>query len=196
MAAQGDVTNLEALLGKLAEAGHDHDAVSVRDLRDAIGRRSFAPLLLATSLVGFTPLGGIPGVPTTLAVIIVFIATQIVLGCDSIWLPKFILDRRIPRSRLERGVNSLQSVARLIDKVIRPRLVFLTLRPYSYLIALICILLSFTVPPLELVPFIDIPLWGAIVAFSLALVAHDGLLVIVAFVLTGAGLALIMKALL
>jgi len=196
MAAQDDTANLEALLGKLSDAGRDHDSVSIRDLRDAVGRRSFAPLLLATSLVGFTPLGGIPGVPTTLAVIIVSIAAQIILGFGSIWLPTFILDRRIARSKLERGVNALKSPARLVDKVIRPRLVFLTVRPYSYVIALICILLGFTVPPLELVPFIDIPLWGAIVAFSLALVAHDGLLVIVAFVLTGTGLALIMKALL
>ena len=84
----------------------------------------------------------------------------------------------------------------MIDKVIRPRLTFLTDRPYSYVIALVCILIALTVPPLEFVPFIDMPLWGAMVAFSLALVAHDGLLAIVAFVLTGAGLILIASALL
>ena len=77
-------TNLEGLLGKLAKAGREHDEVSVRDLRDAIGRRSFAPLLLTVSLVGFTPLGGIPGIPTTLAIMFILIASQIVLGHNSL----------------------------------------------------------------------------------------------------------------
>jgi hypothetical protein len=48
---------------------------------------------------------------------------------------------------------------------------------------MICILIALTVPLLELVPFVDMPLWGALVTFSLALAAHDGLLAIAAFVL-------------
>jgi hypothetical protein len=52
-----------------------------------------------------------------------------------------------------------------------------------------------TVPPLELVPFIDMPLWAALAAFALALVAHDGLLAIAAFVLTVLGAGLIGYAL-
>jgi hypothetical protein len=52
-----------------------------------------------------------------------------------------------------------------------------------------------SVPPLELVPFVDLPLWGAMVAFSLALFAHDGVLAIVAFALTAAGIVLAAMAL-
>jgi hypothetical protein len=57
------------------------------------------------------------------------------------------------------------------------------------------VLLALTVPPFELVPFLDWPLWGAMVAFSLALFAHDGLLAIIAFVLTGIGVFLAITAL-
>jgi hypothetical protein len=176
--------DLKSLLDKLARAGNDQDQVAVRDLLDAIGRRSFAPILLLASVLGFTPLGGVPTVPTTLAVIIVFIAGQIVLGFDRLWLPNVLLRRRIKRSNLDKAVNFLKPAAAAVDKVIRPRLTFLTDRPYSYLIAFVCVLLAFAVPPLELVPFVDIPLWGAITAFSLALAAHDGVLAIVAFLLT------------
>lgn len=188
---KGKPPDLVGLLAILAKAGRAKTEISVRELRDIIGRRSFAPLLLAASLVGFTPLGGIPGVPTTLATIVVIIAVQIVMGFDSLWLPKFLLDREIEGKKLVRGAKALRPVARVIDKAIRPRLTFLTERPTSYVIALVCVMIALTVPPLELVPFVDIPLWAALVAFSLALVAHDGLLAIAAFVLTITGAVLI-----
>lgn len=193
--AGGKSHTLEILLGKLAEAGDQGEEVSVRELRDAIGRRSFAPLLLLVSLVGLTPVAIMPGMPSFLAVMIGFIAAQIILGYDSIWLPRRVLDRKIERKKLDKAVKMLQRGARIIDKAIRPRLTVLTDRPFSYVIALICLLLAISAPPLEFVPFIDAPLWVALVAFSLALVAHDGALAIAAFILTAAGIALIVKTL-
>jgi hypothetical protein len=187
----GQPPDLVGLLAILAQAGRAKTQVSVRELRDVIGRRSFAPLLLAASIVGFTPLGGIPGVPTTLATIVVIIAVQIVMGFESLWLPRFLLDRKVEGKKLVRGAKSLRPVARAIDRAIRPRLTFLTQRPTSYVIAVVCVMIALAVPPLELVPFVDIPLWAALVAFSLALVAHDGLLAIAAFVLAITGAILV-----
>ena len=86
---KGQPPDLVGLLAILAKAGRAKTQVSVRELREVVGRRSFAPLLLAASIVGFTPLGGIPGVPTTLATIVVIIAVQIVMGFESLWLPRF-----------------------------------------------------------------------------------------------------------
>jgi hypothetical protein len=187
----GQPPDLVGLLAILAQAGRAKTQVSVRELRDVIGRRSFAPLLLAASIVGFTPLGGIPGVPTTLATIVVIIAVQIVMGFESLWLPRFLLDRKVEGKKLVRGAKALRPVARAIDRAIRPRLTFLTQRPTSYVIAVVCVMIALAVPPLELVPFVDIPLWAALVAFSLALVAHDGLLAIAAFVLAITGAILV-----
>jgi hypothetical protein len=187
--------DLAGLLAILEKAGKAKPRVMVRELRDIIGRRSFAPLLLAVSLVGFTPLGGVPGVPTVLATIVVLIAVQIVMGFDALWLPNFLLDREVEGQKLARGVRSLRPAARVVDRAIRPRLVFLTERPYSYASAVACLMIALTVPPLELVPFVDLPLWAALVAFSLAMVAHDGLLVIAAFVLTITGAVLVGLAL-
>ncbi len=188
---KGQPPNLVGLIGDLAKAGRDQDEVSLRDLRAIVGRRSFAPLLLTVSLIGFTPLGGVPGVPTILAALIVLIAIQIIVGFDSLWLPQFLLNRKIDGKKLQQAAKSLQPAARVIDKAIRPRLTFLTDRPFLYVIALICILIALTVPPLELVPFVDIPLWAALAAFSLAMAAHDGLLAIAALILTGTGLILL-----
>jgi hypothetical protein len=183
-------TDLEGLLDQLEDAGNGGKEISLREVRDAIGRRAFAPLLLLVSLLGFTPLGGIPGVPTTLAVIVILIAGQVALSRRHLWVPAFLLDRHIERRKLEKSARALKPIARAIDKIIWPRLTFLTEPPWSAVLALACVLLALTVPPFEFIPFIDLPLWGAMVAFSLALFAHDGVLAIVAFALTAAGIVL------
>ena len=196
MPRQSGPANLEGLLKQLETAGGRADEVSVRHLRDHIGRRSFGPLLLLPTLLGFTPLGGVPGVPTMLAVCVILVAGQVAIGRQHLWAPGVLLDRKIDKRKLEKSARALKPFARAVDKVIRPRLSFLTERPYSWAIAVTCLLLALTVPPLELVPFVDLPLWGAMAAFSLALVAHDGLLAIAAFILTAAGVFLVAMTLL
>jgi hypothetical protein len=190
MSRRQDPTDLKGLLEQLEEAGGQDKDISLREVRDAIGRRAFAPLLLVVSLLGFTPLGGVPGVPTTLAVIMILIAGQVALGRGQLWVPALVLDRNIERRNLQKSARALKPFARWIDKVIGPRLSFLTEPPWSSVIALTCVLLAMTVPPFELVPLVDLPLWGAMVAFSLALFAHDGVLAIIAFTLTGLGIVL------
>jgi hypothetical protein len=191
--ARRPVHDLTHLLQTMDEASRDKQ-VTVRDLRDAVGRRAFAPMLLLTSLVGFTPLGAVPGVPTTLALIVILIAGQVVFGYDRIWAPRRLLNMHVDADRLQRGARALKPFARNVDKVIRPRLTFLTAPPWSSVIVAACVLLALSVPPLELVPLVDWPLWGAMVAFSLALFAHDGLLALVAFALTAFGLYLVAMA--
>ena len=189
------LSNLSGMLDDLAAAGRKEKNIPVRHIRDAVGRRSFGPLLLTVSLLGFTPVGAVPGVPTTLAVFVVLIAAQILVGRDSLWLPAFLLDRKVEGKKLTQSANKLKPAARWIDKYICPRWEFLTLRPTSYLIALVCLLIAVTVPPLELIPLVDLPLWAALVAFSLALATHDGLLAIAAFILTATGVVLTVIAL-
>ena len=191
MPRQQGPTDLEELLEQLEAAGGRGKEISVREVRDAIGRRAFAPLLLLVSLVGFTPLGGIPGVPTALAVIVILVAGQVALSRRHLWAPAFVLDRQVEKRKLQKSARALKPFARWVDKVIRPRLTFLTEPPWSAVIAVTCVLIALTVPPFELVPFIDLPLWGAMVAFSLALFAHDGVLAIIAFILTAVAVVLV-----
>ena len=188
------VQNLSRLLSELKQAARKKE-VTLRDLRDAIGRRAFAPMLLVTSLIGFTPLGGIPGVPSTLAMIVILIGSQIAIGRDTIWAPRSLLDLQVDPRKVQRAVRALKPLARRVDFVVRPRLEFLTAPPWSLAIVALCLLLALSVPPLEFIPFVDWPLWGAMAAFSLSLFAHDGLLAIVALALTALGVYLIAIAL-
>jgi hypothetical protein len=80
MAEQQEVHSLAELLEVLGRAGEGKDEASVADIHEAISIRSFGPLLLAAGLIGLTPIGGIPAVPSILAVIIILIAGQLLIG--------------------------------------------------------------------------------------------------------------------
>ncbi len=186
--------NLQSLLEALRHAGEAPDTVSISDIQAQLGRRSFGPLLVAAGLPPMTPLGTIPGLPTTMAVVILLTAGQMLVGMRSIWLPKVILRQSINRESMDRIIELALPAARFVDRLLRPRLSFLTQDPYVYVVAGACCLLALTMPPLELIPMTGgIPAFP-VVAFGLALIAQDGALVIVGA--AAIGIALVGLALL
>lgn len=180
--AEKSASNLESLLDDSEEAARRAGGeVTVGQIMDSIGRRSFGPLLMLPALIAFTPLGGVPLLPTALATIAVLIAAQMLIGMDHVWLPQAVQRRGVDAGKLGKSVAWLRPAARVIDKLIRPRLDHLTQPPFVQAAAFVCVLVALTVPPLEIIPFGGTVSWAAIGLFGLALIAHDGLLVIVAF---------------
>ena len=174
--------NLETLLDEITEAAEASEGrLTVGELLDRIGHRSFGPLLLLPALIAFTPLGAIPTLPSVMAMMVVIIAVQLLIGLDHFWLPRVLLRRSIAPQRLEKSVKWLRPTAHFIDRLIRPRLTWLTHEPFVHVAALLCILVALTVPPLEIVPFAGTFSWAAIGIFGLALIAHDGVLALLAF---------------
>ena len=86
MAEEREVHDLAELL-QVGRAGEGKDAASVADIQEVIGIRSFGSLLLAAGLIVLTPVGGIPAVPTAMAVVVVLVAGQLLVGLRSFWLP-------------------------------------------------------------------------------------------------------------
>lgn len=177
---QAEPHDLEGMLDQLARASDGSGPVSVGELLDAIGQRSFGPFLLVPALIAFTPLGGIPGLPTALAAVVIVVAGQLLIGMKQFWLPSILLRRSIERQRLRTSIGYIQPVARVVDKVIQPRLAWLTRGPFVHVAAGLCVLVALTVPPLEVVPFVGAVSWAAIAALGLALIAHDGILALIA----------------
>lgn len=172
--------NLHEVLDAACQADGSSEAVQVGDILDTVGQRSFGPLLVVLALIAFTPLGGIPGLPSVLAVIVIATAGQMLFGVGHFWLPEFLLKRSIARDRLDKTIGYVRPVARGIDKLLRPRLSWLLEEPYIRLAAIGCILAALTVPPLEVVPFAGSVSWAAIGTFGLATIARDGFLLLVA----------------
>lgn len=186
------IDHIIALCLRNGPAHEGHGRVSVADLMDMIGERSFGPLLLVPSLIALSPVGAIPFLPVITSILIVLIAGQILLGHEHFWIPGWLARRSMDAHALERGLEKFRPVARFIDHLLLPRLTWLTTGPAFYLIALLCVLIGLITPILEAVPFVGgIPPNAALVAFSLAITARDGLWALLAFAFSGASIALL-----
>lgn len=179
---------LSEFVEEVGEAGEGEETVSIGAILRSAGQQSFGPFILVPGLIVMSPIGGIPGVPTTAAIIVVLIAGQMLLGRKCCWLPEFILKRSVRRSRFDRAVGYLRPVARWTDKVVGERLAFLTDGGWAYAIAASCVLVALTMPVLEVVPFANTATAAALCAFGLAIVARDGLLAILAYLFVGLGI--------
>ena len=178
--------DLEDVVNNLIECCvRDADGrLSVDELMDAIGQRTFGPLLLVPSLIAVSPVGAIPGLPAVTSVVIVLVATAILLHHDHVWIPKWLGRRSVDAGKMERGLIRFRPVARFIDHLLMPRLAWLTRGVFFYVIAVLVLLIGLVTPILELVPLGGIPPNAAVVAFSLAIIAKDGLWALIAFAFT------------
>lgn len=180
----------------MANEGADGQTVSLEEIREVVGHRAFGPFLLVVGLLALTPIGVIPGVPTTLAVIVVLMGVQMLLGLRGLWLPGFVLHRSVAQDKLAKSVRFLRPVARATDKVFRPRLTIFTDQVALHVMAATCVLLGLIIPPLEFVPFaVTIPAL-ALILLGLGLITRDGLLALAGFAVSGLGFYLIASNLL
>ncbi|HDZ56052.1 MAG TPA: exopolysaccharide biosynthesis protein [Pseudomonas xinjiangensis] len=175
-----ELQNLEQLFDHLARLARGRDQVSLGIVVDSIGRRSFGPLLMLIGITLVSPLSGIPGMATIMAVFVMLIAVQMLLGRTHFWLPKWLLSRAINHDRLLKIISWGRPLAVKIDRVLRPRLPMLVHHGGGYVIALLCLLISLCMPVMEMVPFSASAAGAALAAFGLSLVMHDGLLVLMA----------------
>lgn len=93
-----DACSLHEVLQRLASAGDD-ECVSVSDIVDAIGPRSFGPLLLVPALIVMSPLSGIRGLSTVMGITIALVSGQMLVGRRVAWLPAIQRLYRLSRLR-------------------------------------------------------------------------------------------------
>ncbi|WP_041523002.1 exopolysaccharide biosynthesis protein [Gilvimarinus agarilyticus] len=194
---QTEVANLEQVMDRVVETAREHDTVTVEVILGAIGQRSYGPVLLLVGLLVLAPLiGDIPGVPTLCAIIVLLFSVQLMLQRERFWLPKWLLNRSVKSSSLTKAVELSRKPARFIDRLVKPRLTFL-IRGYipARCVALCSIVIALMMPAMEFIPF-SANLAGAVLTcFGLALIARDGLLVLLAFLLTTAAAGLVLYGL-
>jgi hypothetical protein len=131
----------------------EEQALSLGDILSRIGQRSFAASLLVLALLMVSPLSAIPFLPSVVAIIIVMIAGQAVLGRHHLWLPSFVMRREISAHKLRRALDGLGRAAAWIDARRSGRWVVLTQQPIASLAYLMMMVIALTWPPLSFVPF-------------------------------------------
>jgi hypothetical protein len=175
---------LSEVLDHLETTAHG-DSVTVQEIVDELGHRSFAALMLVPSLIAASPASAIPGLTATVALIVAIMVVQMLLGRDHAWLPGFLADRRIPTGRLCQAVRWLRRPAHFVERLLKPRLTVLVKRPGLYLPLLVVLAITLVMPFLEVIPTTGSIASTAIALFAAGLLTRDGLVVLIglAFVL-------------
>ncbi len=193
-----ELAGLTHLLERIGQAPRrDDERVQLGDMLTAVGQGSFGSLLLVPGVITLLPLvGDIPGVPTLMALLVLLVAGQLLLGRRTFWLPQWLLKRSVSRAKLDKAVAWMRKPARAIDRLLKPRLTWLTQRAGTYLVALFCFLIALAMPLMEVVPFSANGAGLALMMFGLSLMANDGLWALLALILTGGTVGAVIVALL
>lgn len=163
----------------------DGDKVSVADIMDTFGSKSFGPVLLLLGLiVVLPPMGAIPGIPAIVGLVIILFSKQIVFGRDHIWLPQYLENRSIARNKLEAAKNNAKPYLKYVDMLIAPRMTWLFEGPSLVLVGVVVSILALSMIPLELLPFAVALPGAAIAQFGLAITSRDGILLIGALIVS------------
>ena len=138
------------------------------------GDDGVGPVLLVLTLPVLLPLP--PGFSMVLALPLLVVAPQIIVGRRKIWLPKFLARQKIKREALVNLVRRLLPLLERAEKVVRPRLGFLTTGVGASLVGVACTLIAIVlVLP---IPFANLVPSLALGAFSIGLTRKDGLFVL------------------
>ena len=147
------------------------DSLSVGALISGLGDRSFGWSILLFSLVNLIPMPIGSNMITALPLIL--LTGQMAAGFDHIRLPGFITRHRVNRRGFQRVVLRLKPAIRWIEKIVRPRHVWLFRPKNERIIGLLLLAVSLAL-------FLPIPLSGFIPAIALfitafGLIERDGL---------------------
>lgn len=182
-----DPVDIEQLLDRI-EAGSENRAyVSIGEMMDSVGRRTFGPVILLVGLILVTPLSGVPGMPTLMGLLTLLTLGQVLMGRKHFWLPGWLSQRQVPRQKLVQGLELLRLPAKRIDRLIRPRLTFLVKGLGLYVMALACMVIAVVMPATEIVPFSASIAGLALMAFGLAMISKDGCIALFAWAIALGG---------
>jgi hypothetical protein len=154
--------------------------ISIADLFNALSHRAFGALMLIFAAPNIVPTP--PGFSSLFAAPLLLLTTQLALSRPTPWLPRLIADRSIAREDFASILGRALPWLLRAEKLLKPRLSFLTRPPLEQGIALVCLLLA-------AILFLPIPLGNMLPAisiclFSLAILERDGLAALLAAVVT------------
>lgn len=173
-------------------ANNEKEQVSLNEILDTVGRRSFGPLLLLAGLITLAPLiGDIPGVPAIMGVFVLLAAGQLLLRQQHIWLPRWLLEQSVHKDKIFKGIQWMRKPARFMDRWLRTRLTLFIQGTAVYIIAAVCICIAAVMPAMEVIPFSANVAGVALTAFGLSLITKDGLIALIAFIFSAGTFGLV-----
>lgn len=158
------------------------DSVTVDQVVEKLGHKSFAALMLIFSLISTSPASAIPGITAMVALIVLILVAQMIFGRKCVWLPAFIRHRHMSTEKLCKGIRWLRKPVRFVERFLKERFTFLLHRPWLLLPLVLLLALTLFMPFMEVIPTSGSIASAVIALFAAGLLTRDGLLVIASFV--------------
>ena len=152
----------------------DSEKVAVSEIIDALDARSFGLAVLLFALPSVVPMP--PGVPTVVGIILLIVSIQMVFGREDLWLPGILAKQKFDRKSLVGAFTGLAPKLAVIERVMKPRLLFMTGRVGSIFIGIIVLVMA-VVLILPLPPGGNFPPALACAVLGMGLAQRDGVIV-------------------
>jgi hypothetical protein len=149
-----------------------NERISLQDLLDGLGERSFGFLLL---LFGIACAIAPPGFATIFSLPLLLFALQMGAGYDSPWLPRAIGARSFAKTDLEATIKRAVPAMRWVERICKPRFEFLVGELGERLLGVLVFILTIVIALPG--PGTNFPPGVAIAFMSIAIIERDGLLV-------------------
>jgi len=161
-------------------------AITLREVIQVLGGRAYMLLVLLLALPFITPIP-LPGLSTPFGLAIFLIAFRLSLG-QRPWLPRKLQRKVLPSGFIARVFGMAEKVLKIFEKILRPRLTFLTdtallVQLHAVLMLLAALVLLLPLP----IPFTNsFPAW-VILLLAAGLLERDGLFILGGYVVFVAG---------
>lgn len=166
-----------ALLAALA-IGPPDDTLKLREVLEGLGRSLFGMLLAIATLPAFLPIPGLAGALS--GPLVILVGVQLLIGLQKPWLPHFIAERGPTRATMARFEHRISPWLERLEHLIRPRLTaLLDHRIATIFTGLLLVLLGVLL--LLPIPFTNYAFGGLLLAYALALLERDGVLMLIAW---------------
>lgn len=180
-----------AILEHIIKSCDREGTISLGEFLSLLGDRAFFLAILVFSLPNSLPVPGIPGFSTITGLPITFIALQLLLGRESIWLPKSWAQKSFSRQGVGRLLAKALPAVVWLEKFLRPRLLALSSGTGGRLLGLLFIVLSLIIalpiPGGNFLPGLSMSL------LALAMIERDGLFLLSAIAFSVASVAFMVK---
>lgn len=180
---------LAEVLVVLEEQAALDDRLTIDEILQAFRARVYGPLLMLPAIVAVFPvIGALPGVSLAMAFILTLGSLQLALGLQRPWLPGPLKRVSLSARAACRVLNAMKPWARRFDYVLRPRLSFFFTWPGIHATGLLCMAVGLLCLVGALAPGLIVPPALVMILIAFALIAEDGIVLLVCAALT-AGVA-------
>jgi hypothetical protein len=168
---------LSRLLRELCDG--EGDKITVREMVDHFGHRAFGAVLFTFSIPNILPLP--PGASGVLGLPLVLVAPQLMIGNETLWLPRWLDNRQLDRKGLRKALLGFLPFLEKVERLTSPRLTFMFGPIPDRVTGLVAFLLA-------LILFLPIPFGNmlpaaAIATLALSLIQRDGALAMLGYAL-------------